>query len=264
MGGGRWFLGWVLLVSMARADFQAPTADAQLPETLTVRFFAKVYLLPSEDAPLVGVAEDGRRLPVYRRKGAWTQVGLGPGGATGWFWESPAMPSKPLSSRRRLLEMPVPGVARFSLAAGAGLAVFLIAVFVGFRFSRKRIDRSHGKKGTADRMPCSLEGRIVGNGLAEILQFLETGRRTGMLSIEDGLPAGVINFQDGAITFAQTRLFEGLRAVQEILSLSGGTFQFFAEKRVRQSNCRLSAFEVLLHWAHGVDEAAKAAARPGG
>ena len=108
------------------------------------------------------------------------------------------------------------------------------------------------------REPCSLEGKNVGHALQEILQFLEVGRRTGMLSVEDGNPAGIISFEQGAITFAQTRLNEGVEAVMEILSVTGGTFHFFENKRVMQSNCRLAAQEALMQWTCRVDESGKA------
>ncbi|MDB5048921.1 MAG: Response regulator [Fibrobacteres bacterium] len=111
------------------------------------------------------------------------------------------------------------------------------------------------------REPCSLEGKNVGHALPEIFQFLEMGRRTGMLSVEDGNPAGVISFEQGAITFAQTRLNEGMEAVMEILAVTGGTFHFFENKRVMQSNCRLSAQEALMQWACRVDEDGNAVPR---
>jgi hypothetical protein len=111
------------------------------------------------------------------------------------------------------------------------------------------------------REPCSLEGKNVGHALSEILQFLEVGRRTGMLSVEDGKPAGIVSFEQGVITFAQTRLNEGVEAVMEILSVTGGTFHFFENKRVMQSNCRLSAQEALMQWACRVDESGNAVPR---
>lgn len=111
------------------------------------------------------------------------------------------------------------------------------------------------------REPCTLEGKNTGHALQEILQFLEVGRRTGMLSVEDGKPAGIISFEQGVITFAQTRLNEGIEAVMEILSVTGGTFHFFENKRVMQTNCRLPAQEALMQWACRVDESGKALPR---
>ncbi|MDB5106840.1 MAG: Response regulator [Fibrobacteres bacterium] len=111
------------------------------------------------------------------------------------------------------------------------------------------------------REPCSLEGKNTGHALQEIIQLLEAGRRTGMLSVEDGKPAGVISFEQGLITFAQTRLNQGFEAVMEILSVTGGTFHFFENKRVMQSNCRLPAQEALMQWACRVDEDGKAVPR---
>jgi len=100
----------------------------------------------------------------------------------------------------------------------------------------------------------TLEGKNVGHALPEILQLLEAGSRTGLLSVEDGKPAGIIGFDQGAITFAQTRLHEGLEAIMEILTVSGGTFHFFEHKRVLQSNCRITPQEALLQWACRMDE----------
>jgi hypothetical protein len=123
------------------------------------------------------------------------------------------------------------------------------------------VDTHAPRPAATGREPCDLEGKNAGNALAEILQFLEVGLRTGMLSVEDGMPAGIISFEQGKITFAQTRLNEGMEAVMEILSVTGGTFHFFENKRVMQSNCRLSAQEALMHWACRVDEDGKAMPR---
>jgi hypothetical protein len=100
----------------------------------------------------------------------------------------------------------------------------------------------------------TLEGKNVGHAVPEIFQLLEAGRRTGLLSVEDGKPAGIVGFEHGNITFAQTRLNEGLEAVMEILSVGGGTFHFFEHKRVRQSNCDLRPQDALLQWTCRLDE----------
>ena len=47
----------------------------------------------------------------------------------------------------------------------------------------------------------------------------------------------------------------------EILSVTGGTFHFFDNKRVMQSNCSLSPQEALMHWACREDENGKAVPR---
>ncbi len=107
------------------------------------------------------------------------------------------------------------------------------------------------------RVGSTLEGKNIGHALPEIMQLLEAGSRTGLLSVEDEKPAGIISFEQGAITFAQTRLHEGLEAIMEILSVGGGTFHFFEHKRVLQSNCRIMPQEALLQWACRMDENGK-------
>lgn len=105
------------------------------------------------------------------------------------------------------------------------------------------------------------EGTLSENSLPEILQFLEIGRRTGLLSLEDEQPAGVINFEEGDITSAQTHRHEGVDAVFEILSLNRGKFRFFPGKVTGQTENRISATQVLLHWAQRVDETGEMVAR---
>lgn len=407
---------------VAAAAPEHTAGPAEAADSLTINYFAKVYLLPSEDAPLMGLAEDGLRLPVFMRKDGWTQVRFRR--ATGWIRRAPApWGNVPVTEARARTEANTqPGAKAESgtptataptsasagtaavyrrwisaLAAGlAGSAVcVLLAAFAASRRRRRtrrpdaalqagrhalllaprqKVIESHlpgvfiplgqalrdlgfavehadtlgrcalrfrrgdvpavlgvdvrlGRR-TADGAldlcrragrvpamiflynsddpeairppadlpqvhylngrfssrhvmellaplyharpsadgdeavaagPCSLEGRIGAGGLSDILQFLEVGRRSGMLSIEDGPPAGVLNFANGIITFAQTRGAEGAEAVLEILSLVRGGFRFYGDKRINQSNCRLSAFEVALRWAHRHDETLKMA-----
>jgi hypothetical protein len=108
------------------------------------------------------------------------------------------------------------------------------------------------------------EGVLSENSLPEILQFLEIGRRTGLLSLETEQPAGVINFQDGDITSAQTHLHEGVEAVFEMLALNRGKFRFFPGKVTATGGARISATQVLMHWAQRVDETGEMAVRPEG
>jgi len=393
----------------------APERAALRPEaadSLTINYFAKVYLLPSEDAPLMGLAEDGLRLAVFRRKEGWAQVGFRR--ATGWIRTTPppegnfpvtdgkggamaesktvlasafahasvgrlprrlgmalavglagsacalmaallasrrgrrrarrpgsAVPASRrallLAPRQKVIESHLPGVfiplgqalrdlgfavehsdtlarcaSRFrqgdapavlgvdvrlgrratagalDLCRRAGTVPVMIFLYnsddpeairppadlpqvhyLNGRFSSRHVmellaplyharPSAEGDEAVAAG-PCSLEGRIAAGGLSDILQFLEVGRRSGMLSIEDGPPAGVLNFANGIITFAQTRTAEGGEAVLEILSLVRGGFRFYLDKRIDQCNCRLSAFEVALRWAHRHDETLKMA-----
>jgi hypothetical protein len=406
------------------ATSTAPERAALRPEaadSLTINYFGKVFLLPSEDAPLMGLAEDGLRLAVFRRKEGWAQVGFRR--ATGWVRTAPppegnipvtegvpagdgkARAGSAMGEGRTMLasalaRFPVGRLPRrlgLALAVGlAGSACALMAALLASQRGRRKARRpgsavpdarrallfaprqkvieSHlpgvfiplgqalrdlgfavehsdtlarcstrfrqgdvpavlgvdvrlGKRATAGALdlcrragrapvmiflynsddpetirppadlpqvhylngrfssrhvmellaplyharptaegdeavaagPCSLEGRIAAGGLSDILQFLEVGRRSGMLSIEDGPPAGVLNFANGIITFAQTRTAEGADAVLEILSLAQGGFRFYLDKRIDQCNCRLSAFDVSLRWAHRHDETVKMA-----
>jgi hypothetical protein len=107
---------------------------------------------------------------------------------------------------------------------------------------------------SGDRERSTLEGCITRHALAEILQFLEVGRRTGILQLETGAPAGVLVFEDGDITDARTPMTQGPDAVFEILAFDRGTFRFQAETSVGPGDMRLSATQLLLHWARRMDE----------
>lgn len=108
------------------------------------------------------------------------------------------------------------------------------------------------------------EGTLSQNSLPEILQFLEIGRRTGLLSLEAEQPAGVINFEEGGITSAQTHLREGAEAVIEMLGLNRGKFRFFPGKVTRRDGQRLSVTAILMHWAKHLDETGEMAVRTEG
>jgi hypothetical protein len=103
----------------------------------------------------------------------------------------------------------------------------------------------------------SLEGEIAYHSLAEILQLLEVGKKTGLLSVQDLQPVGVIHFENGRISFAHTHFSKGLEAVIEILSQESGVFRFYPRKELARRNCSLSATHVLLRWAARMDENAR-------
>lgn len=150
-------------------------------------------------------------------------------------------------------------------------AVLPHAHFLGLAFASQQVmeilapafefeqvgSESGGRKDTG----AIFEGTLSENSLPEILQFLEIGRRTGLLSLEDEHPAGVINFEEGDITSAQTHRHEGVDAVFEILSLNRGKFRFFPGKVTGRTENRISATQVLLHWAQKVDETGEMVAR---
>ncbi len=269
----------ILSLSGFASDLTASGARASTPESLTVMFYAKVYALPSGDSPMLGVTEDGSRLAVYQRRGEWTQIGFRH--TTGWIHEkrSPTTaqtaaypPSATVATPRNpvLIEIGNPSagaqpvVPRFSksimiTAACGAMMLGILILAVGVQSNRKRNHRQATAMveqiaSNVETKTCALEGRILPNGLSEILQLLETGRRTGMLSIEEELPSGIINFHFGQITFAQTRRRNGKEAVMEILFMTSGAFRFFEDKRVVAVNCRLSPLDVLMQHAQRVDE----------
>ena len=99
-----------------------------------------------------------------------------------------------------------------------------------------------------------LEGVIREGEVGEILQFLEAGKKTGMLCIESGTPVGMLYFRNGIITLAQTTLQQGHDAVMELLSQNTGCFQFYQDRPCDKNNCRLIPTREILQWARWKDE----------
>jgi hypothetical protein len=118
-----------------------------------------------------------------------------------------------------------------------------------------------GAEGSAKESGAIFEGTLSENSLPEILQFLEIGKRTGLLSLEAEQPAGVINFVEGDIASAQTHLHEGVEAVYEMLALTRGKFKFFPGKVTGGATTRWSVTQVLMQWAQRVDETGEMVAR---
>jgi hypothetical protein len=101
----------------------------------------------------------------------------------------------------------------------------------------------------------ALEGEIGSGNLVEVMQFIEIGKKTGILYVSLRNPFGIISFEQGRITYAATRLAAGRAAVSDILNLKEGRFRFSIDKIYSKKNVNLSTLEVLMDWTKGKDEA---------
>jgi hypothetical protein len=130
--------------------------------------------------------------------------------------------------------------------------------------SGEAVEAGDGGDGAAKESGAIFEGILSENSLPEILQFLEIGKRTGLLSLEAEQPAGVINFVAGDIVSAQTHSHEGVEAVYEMLALTRGKFRFFPGRVTGRLDVRWSVTQVLMQWAQRVDETGEMVAREEG
>lgn len=100
----------------------------------------------------------------------------------------------------------------------------------------------------------AMEGEISEGSLNAVLQFVEIGKKTGCLLVDDETPFGLIYFEKGIITYAATQNNKAREAVEEILALKIGYFRFAAGRRSMEKNCSLPVMPVLMEFAHKNDE----------
>lgn len=101
----------------------------------------------------------------------------------------------------------------------------------------------------------ALEGDIGDGNLSEVFQFLEIGKKTGVLSILQTELIGAVYFEEGRIVHAATPTKIGRDAVFEILSMPHGHFSFLLDKYAKKNSLNASTLELLMEWAKISDEA---------
>ncbi len=103
----------------------------------------------------------------------------------------------------------------------------------------------------------ALQGDLSTGDLSEIFQFIEIGKKTGSLLIEDEKPVGIVYFNDGIIIYAATKRNTGKKAVLEILNLHQGQFQFVIGRHPKSPNCSIPTLEILMEWTKESDETSR-------
>lgn len=109
---------------------------------------------------------------------------------------------------------------------------------------------------TAEKgQPNVLQGSITGDGISEILQLLELGKRTGMLKIRDSKKQllGEMGFHVGVVVFARSARGVGDVAALDIVGFKTGRFNFVAQE-IEIHNCELTATSLIMHSAQLEDE----------
>jgi uncharacterized protein DUF4388/SH3 domain-containing protein len=105
--------------------------------------------------------------------------------------------------------------------------------------------------------PVALKGGILPGTLMELLHFLGAVKKTGQLLAVSGPAHGEILLHKGDITQSSMKGLSGPKAVEAILNLASGSFEFH-EKEAGPGAARpesaLNTQKILMDWAKGKDE----------
>ncbi|MFQ3590696.1 MAG: DUF4388 domain-containing protein, partial [Chloracidobacterium sp.] len=104
------------------------------------------------------------------------------------------------------------------------------------------------------RRPVDFQGKLSQVNLAEIVQILESGRRTGLLTIESDTEQAYLYFRDGLILNAEVGPRSGERAVFHIVGWTSGDFAFCAMPMFREKVIQLSPQALLMEAFRRFDE----------
>jgi hypothetical protein len=104
--------------------------------------------------------------------------------------------------------------------------------------------------------PTGLQGTLAQVPLHDFLQFLEQGKRQGVLELVSGRRHGYLRFQNGCIHDCSFRGRYGLVALHAMLELKEGDYEFFegadavipANAEVGPNQPPLEVVSVLLQW----------------
>jgi hypothetical protein len=121
-----------------------------------------------------------------------------------------------------------------------------------------RIDKKE-KRFKKSIQATALEGEIQVGNLAEVLQFIGMGKKTGCLYIVDakGESYGLIYFEQGQVVYAMSPALKDIDAVLEMLDLTSGHFHFVMNKVSPIKNSNHSCLEIVVEWTRIHDEAAR-------
>lgn len=105
--------------------------------------------------------------------------------------------------------------------------------------------------------PVALKGGILPGTLMELLDFLGAVKKTGQLLAVSGPANGEILLNKGDITRSNMKGLSGPEAVEAILNLASGSFEFHEKEAGPgdgQPEGALNTQKILMDWAKGKDE----------
>ncbi len=252
---------------------------------LKVHFLAALYASPDSTSRVLEVLEDGRSVQVVGEQGGWLQVRAGE--QSGWIPNAnlrqaahpiASTPAKPKAGSSwgwlgllsipfgvflgvmiflRLRRKPAAPVVKATVAAVENPPVVAVPVIAKPVAEPPSAQTPHFEPSLeAQGDQAHFEGVITGEGLSEVLLWLEQGRRSGVLKLRNlqGRNVALLGFDQGILVHVYTREHQGAEAAQRVLAVSQGSFAFFEGASPHHVNCHVQVTGLLLENARRNDE----------
>jgi hypothetical protein len=102
--------------------------------------------------------------------------------------------------------------------------------------------------------PVALKGGIHVGTLMELMHFLSAVKKTGQLLVASGSLKGEVHFLLGNVTRAGMKGLNEAKAVEAVLDLVSGSFEFHERDAVADGNAGINTVKILMDWARTRDE----------
>ncbi|MEW6686161.1 MAG: DUF4388 domain-containing protein [Candidatus Edwardsbacteria bacterium] len=99
-----------------------------------------------------------------------------------------------------------------------------------------------------------LEGSLADFDLADILQLIHLGKKTGALHLQSGVDSGIIYFNEGMAVHAFSEHLTGDEAVNRILRWRTGQFVFKPDETTTEHTMKHPIQHLVLEAARQIDE----------
>jgi pSer/pThr/pTyr-binding forkhead associated (FHA) protein len=107
-----------------------------------------------------------------------------------------------------------------------------------------------------EQQPPGISGDLEHLCPVELFQMLESGKKTGMLSLKTDRGEGTYSFEHGNVVSAAFANLAAEKAVYEVLTFNAGTFAFTPQEEIREPHqINLSTTMLLMEGCRMMDEA---------
>ncbi|MBX7219255.1 MAG: response regulator [Blastocatellia bacterium] len=104
------------------------------------------------------------------------------------------------------------------------------------------------------RRPVDMSGQLAQIALPELLQLLEGGRKTGILSVKYELKEAILYFDEGNVVHAELGDIQGDMVIYKIVYWMGGEFAFRSVPVTREKTVTLNTQQLLMEAFRRFDE----------